>query len=266
MYATQQTEKTRLGDILLDKGLINETQLNEAIASQQGTDLPLGQILVDKGWLSRRQIDQALKVQSKLRSAIVSSIISLSPLALVGCGSAATSDEEPVEIQQVEEPGGQEAQGNSEEASNDSSDNSSDAGDTGGSVVGGQDDSGSDDQQAGSGESQSGSSDSSGSDNEGSSDATDGQEQEASLGAIEFSWAYPSQRADGSDFEVYEIQGFRIYQVAGNGEVDTVHEVDGLDTSYIVTELADGDYHFAITVVDTDGLESDLSDSISVTI
>lgn len=262
--SAQQSEKTRLGDILLDKGLINDAQLQEAIRAQQTMHAPLGQILIDKGWLSQRQIDNALKVQSKLRNALVSSLISLSPLALVGCGSAASPLEEGVSVEQVEQSGSQNTGSQAEESNEQqSSDNEPQANQgSGGSANAGQTADETEDESV---NAQNDSGDA-GSDSANTGNDTVTEEQPAALGAIAFSWNYPTQRTDGSDFEVYEIQGFKIYQVSESGDVDQVHEVEGLDTEFMVTELTSGEYHFAISVIDVDGTESEMSEPISIAI
>jgi hypothetical protein len=327
MQASKYTEKkTRLGDILIDKGLINEAQLIEAIACQKESDSPLGQILVDKGWVTQRQIDRALKVQSKLRNALVSSIISLSPLALVGCGSAAQGEDEPVAIEQVEEIGGQSAAADGNDDNGQESDSSgistnvdsgagvlfvsqnaepngadsaqetseqestlisledfiNNNGDTSETENVGADTPASEDVAQDDSLDAGSSTDPESTSTNDSAEETETEEQvsaeesteeneppvveEPALTSVEFNWSYPSQRADGSDFEVYEVQSFRIYQVSDSGEQDKVHEVSGSDTSFTVTDLPNGEYGFAITVIDTDGLESELSEEVTLTI
>lgn len=277
---SQEPVRTRLGDILLEKGLITNDQLQYAINAQKVYQLPLGEILIANKWISQWKIKRALRTQSKLRNAILTSILSLSPLALVGCGSAgSTAPESTTSAEQVID------------ASQVDSDDSLSSGSTVG--VGSND--GSSEEQP-----------STGGDpfvlivdeadpvteaepvavvedpvvedpivEAGPVVETDPSAEEvpvveeeavAVLGDVDLSWSYPEERMDGSEFNVYEVKGFRIYQVSVEGEIDTIHDVDGLYTDFRIENLEQGEHFFAITVVDSDGLESDFSETISVSI
>ena len=65
--ATQQN--SRLGQILLNKGLISADQLAQAIQLQASSHKRLGEILIEQGLVSERQLSKALKKQSSLRVA-----------------------------------------------------------------------------------------------------------------------------------------------------------------------------------------------------
>ena len=259
---SQDINRTRLGDILLKKGLITNDQLQFAIDAQKNSPLQLGEILIEKKWVSQWQINRALQVQSKLRNAVLTSILSLSPLALVGCGGASESSPEqnPVPSEQViGELQGED--GAEEDASvNPIDDSAGSEGVSGGVAVVQDDDAGAGSVDAGSGD------DSLGGAEQSNPDQDNDTPQEVSSGAVQFSWAYPTHRTDGSDFEVYQVKNFRIYQVSEEGDVDTVYEVDALDTDYKIEALSQGQYHFSITVVDTEGLESGFSETVSVSI
>ena len=67
-----QNKPTRLGEILLDRGVITRQQLREAIEIQQarqllrekeatypGTAAPIGEILIELGFISRQQLVQS---------------------------------------------------------------------------------------------------------------------------------------------------------------------------------------------------------------
>lgn len=203
--SSQQNRKTRLGDLLVDRGLITQDQLLEAIQEQKSSRLQLGEILVSKGWVSNRQIRKVLRVQSKLRNAILTSILSFSPLVLVGCGgsSSQVNGDQAVAEQQAL-AGNQDKGTNSLSADGDST--------------------------------------------------------------IHLSWDYPAERVDGSELEVYEIESFRVYQLDDQGAVGAMHVVDGLETELDISGLSDGEYHFAVTVVDTNGMESDYSEVVKVSV
>ncbi|NPA29385.1 MAG: type II/IV secretion system protein [Epsilonproteobacteria bacterium] len=61
-------QKVRLGDLLVEKGLISEEQLREALQKQKasGFSKKLGEVLIDEGFLTERQIAEALAEQLRL--------------------------------------------------------------------------------------------------------------------------------------------------------------------------------------------------------
>ncbi len=64
---SQTITKSRLGSLLIKKGLITEQQLDNALKSQLTSGLRLGEALIDLGVLSERQLHKALKKQSRHR-------------------------------------------------------------------------------------------------------------------------------------------------------------------------------------------------------
>jgi Type II secretion system (T2SS), protein E, N-terminal domain len=61
--ARAEAPRERIGDMLLGLGLINRTQLDEALVSQQTTKLPLGKQLVALGSVSEVRLTQVLSNQ-----------------------------------------------------------------------------------------------------------------------------------------------------------------------------------------------------------
>ena len=59
---TETTHK-KIGEILVENGLITESQLNEALAEQRKSGNRLGDIVVKKGWVSSAEIDRCLTIQ-----------------------------------------------------------------------------------------------------------------------------------------------------------------------------------------------------------
>jgi type IV pilus assembly protein PilB len=55
--------KKRLGDILLDAGLINNDQLSEVLAEQKISGKKIGEILIEKGYVTKKKITEALEQQ-----------------------------------------------------------------------------------------------------------------------------------------------------------------------------------------------------------
>ena len=60
-------QKSRLGQLLIDKGLISSAQLDSAIKLQLTSNKRLGEILIEQGLVSERQLNKALKKQTSLR-------------------------------------------------------------------------------------------------------------------------------------------------------------------------------------------------------
>lgn len=83
--------KTKIGELLLQKGLITQGQLQEALSLQHGKEKgkPLGQILVEAGYIGKEQLCILLAVQSgypyiDINQCIISpEILSLVPLGLI---------------------------------------------------------------------------------------------------------------------------------------------------------------------------------------
>jgi type IV pilus assembly protein PilB len=55
--------KVRLGDLLVEKGLLTEKKVNEAILSQQTSGKRLGQIIINKGWITEKALFEVLSEQ-----------------------------------------------------------------------------------------------------------------------------------------------------------------------------------------------------------
>lgn len=55
--------KRRLGDILLEAGLITSRQLEESLAAQRASGKKLGEVLVEKGYVTRKNIIEVLEFQ-----------------------------------------------------------------------------------------------------------------------------------------------------------------------------------------------------------
>lgn len=198
-----EQNKTRLGDLLLEKKLISKQQLDDAIITQSHTNKHLGDILVEMKLVSRWQVWRLLKLQRHLRNTLLTSILSVSPLMLVGCGGGGGASGSP-----------------SGAASSSSTQQQVEA------------------EQA---------------------------SKQASRSA-KLSWSLPSARADGSDLELYEIETFRIYHTTDDGAVEEILEVPGDETELNLSGLKAGTHLFAVTVVDSNGLESDFSDTVTKTI
>lgn len=73
-------QKSRLGTLLVHKGLITRQQLDEALTLQAQLGLRLGEILTQKGWLSEKQLNNALRNQTRYRLVAALGAVLLAPL------------------------------------------------------------------------------------------------------------------------------------------------------------------------------------------
>ncbi len=78
---SQATIKSRLGSLLIKKGLITEQQLDDALKVQLTSGMRLGEALIDLGVLSERQLQKALKKQSRHRFIATIMAMILGPLS-----------------------------------------------------------------------------------------------------------------------------------------------------------------------------------------
>jgi hypothetical protein len=90
--------------------------------------------------------------------------------------------------------------------------------------------------------------------------ATDGNAPTQEVGFASLSWRAPSERIDGESLPLSEIAGYRIYYGISSGDYDSVLSIDDPYTStLLIDDLPLGTYYFAMTTVDTNGLESGYS-------
>ena len=74
--------------------------------------------------------------------------------------------------------------------------------------------------------------------------------------SIELSWDIPELREDGSDLELYEIDGYMIKYGTDENNLNSSLAVDGASLdSILIDELDAGTYYFAIATVDSDGVQ-----------
>ena len=73
-------QRSRLGELLIDKGLITRVQLDQALLAQATTGQRLGEVLQAQGWLTASQLERALKRQKRYRLAIAMAAAVAAPL------------------------------------------------------------------------------------------------------------------------------------------------------------------------------------------
>lgn len=89
----------------------------------------------------------------------------------------------------------------------------------------------------------------------------------ATTGSAQISWTQPTRRANGDALSSKEIAGYEIYMASSAaGPFATVMTAESGESSALITDLSPGTYYFGISTLDTNGLESDMSSVIKVTI
>ncbi len=58
-----ETKRKRLGEILVEAGLVDSEAVDEAVKRQQATGSPIGEILLDQGLISSEDLAAALSFQ-----------------------------------------------------------------------------------------------------------------------------------------------------------------------------------------------------------
>lgn len=212
------TQSTRLGDILVDRGVITRQQLREAIeiqharhamAEKQGikapTLKPLGEILIELGFINRRQLKQNLGWQSRLRKAtLVMSFVA--PLLTTACGG-----------------------GGGGGSANPTGNNKPDSGTTSSMMQ---------------------------SSSVASSASSQASSTPKINGPVLLSWEVPSMRENGEALALEEIGGYELRYRADGGEEYTKVVIEGGYTDSYYFNHLEGYLQFEIAAYDTNGLYS----------
>ena len=98
-------QKSRLGTLLIHKGLITRQQLDEALTVQAQLGLRLGEVMIQKGWLTEKQLNNALRKQSRYRLIAAMSAILLGPFQPFLSSAHAAEDSLPVAEESVQRTG-----------------------------------------------------------------------------------------------------------------------------------------------------------------
>ncbi|MBU6955084.1 immunoglobulin domain-containing protein [Hahella sp. HN01] len=81
--------------------------------------------------------------------------------------------------------------------------------------------------------------------------------------SVRLVWNTPNTREDGSALAQQEISAYRIYHTTEDGSWGASVETQADATDYTFGGLGSGVHYFAVTVVDTSGIESDFSNIMS---
>ena len=88
--------------------------------------------------------------------------------------------------------------------------------------------------------------------------------------SVELAWETPTQREDGSSLYIYDIQGYEVkYRNVDDSDYSTLelamNDSDVINSATVELDGA-GVYEFSIAVYDVNGLYSDYSDPVQITI
>jgi murein DD-endopeptidase MepM/ murein hydrolase activator NlpD len=86
-------DKIRVGEVLIQKGLITKDELTQALVTQRQTQLKLGEVLIQQGFVTRQQLHYALTEQRRRNwtAAVLftfSALIPVAPKLMVATSSA----------------------------------------------------------------------------------------------------------------------------------------------------------------------------------
>lgn len=77
-------------------------------------------------------------------------------------------------------------------------------------------------------------------------------------------WTAPTTRTDSSPLSLSEIQGYRIYYGTSPSNLTMLVDLnDDTITDFTVDSIPSGNYYFAVTAYDMDGVESGFSNIIN---
>lgn len=84
---------------------------------------------------------------------------------------------------------------------------------------------------------------------------------------VSINWTAPTTRTDGNSLSLSDIAGYRIYlKNASLNEIGRIYLSDPSVNSYTIEWLGTGEYYIALTVIDTDGNESSISNVVKRTV
>jgi hypothetical protein len=98
---TDHNQKSRLGSLLIKKGLISQVQLDSALKSQLTSGLRLGEALIEQGILTERQLQKALKKQSRHRLWAAMIAMLLGPMSFGAFANPTSSQNESPSASQM---------------------------------------------------------------------------------------------------------------------------------------------------------------------
>ncbi|RYY75297.1 MAG: hypothetical protein EOO52_07700 [Gammaproteobacteria bacterium] len=232
----------RLGDLLVEKGLITAPQLRHAIDLQKArydspkissinTKHELGEILIELGYISRHQLNTNLSWQRRLK-ATTAMMVFVAPLLTAACGGGGGSG------------GGGGGNSNNQPANTVSSQMAAENPPPSSSY------------SVSSAKSSSLAPKSSSVSAPKSSSANSSISSESVEGPVQLLWSVPTARENGEYLDISEIGGYEIrYKLDEDTNYKSIVIKDAYVDSYYFDYLK-GDYHFEIATFDNTGLYS----------
>ena len=89
-------------------------------------------------------------------------------------------------------------------------------------------------------------------------------EPQAGMGTAALRWLPPTRRTDGT--LLGGVGGYRLYYGRNAANLEQIVNLGGSVTQYVVNNLEQGTWYFALTAIDRDGVESEQSGMVSKTI
>lgn len=241
---SEQAKSHRIGDMLVERGILTRQQLCEAIEIQQARQSlrkgsgktsvePLGEILVELGFIDRGQLNHTLSWQRRLRNAtLIMSFVA--PLLTTACGGGGGGGTTTPSGSNKTPPNSSLSSSLASDSISSSPDASIPAVSSSSAISFAQD-----------------SSDSSLSSNNSSS-----QSNSEINGPVLLRWAVPSARENGDYLGVEEVGGYEIrYREKGAEHFNSVRITGGYVNNHYFSHLQ-GNLEFEIAAYDTNGLFS----------
>ncbi|MGB9004452.1 MAG: hypothetical protein WCB96_01880 [Candidatus Aminicenantales bacterium] len=68
LHRQEELRTKKIGAIMVERTMINQTQLDESLKKQKDRNIKLGEILIEAGYITREQLENALRIQKEYRN------------------------------------------------------------------------------------------------------------------------------------------------------------------------------------------------------
>lgn len=242
---TNEHKSTRLGDLLVERGVITRDQLLQAVELQQirrhhavqrnasdSYKQELGEVLIELGFINRGQLKSNLSWQRRIRTT-TAVMVFIAPLLTAACGGGGGGGNTAANTPQAAAPSSL-----TSDASGGKTPTNPTAGNAG---------------QASSAKSTVGAAPSGSSISSNSSAPSNSAEVS---GSIQIYWTPPNQRENGEFLDITEVGGYELrYKRGTDTRYTSVIINDSYRDAYYFDNL-EGDYEFQIAAFDTNGVYS----------
>lgn len=97
-------EKSRLGRLLVNRGYLSDSQLEEGLKLQRESGKRLGEVFVQAGWITERELHRVLKHQSRYRNAaalVTMVVLPFQPMISFASGNQSGNDQGAADAAQM---------------------------------------------------------------------------------------------------------------------------------------------------------------------